>query len=156
MPRLRVNGAASLDPVDRQLLRRLAASGRVSMADLGRAVRMSRPSVAERLRRLEDRGVVRRFTVDVDPKQLGFAFGAYIRVRPETGQLKKVTALLAEIPEIVECDRITGDDCFMAKAVVRSIADLEQVIDRLAPYASTNTSIIQSSPVPRRLPPLES
>lgn len=155
MQRLRSSNGA-LDAVDRELLRRLADGARVSMAELGRAVRMSRPSVAERLQRLEDRGVIRRFTVDVDPKSLGFAIGAYIRVRPATGQLKKVTALLGEIPEIVECDRITGDDCFMAKAMVRSMLDLERVIDRLTPYASTNTSIIQSSPVTSRLPPLES
>ena len=154
MQRLRsLNGG--LDATDRELLRRLAVSARVSIADLGRAVRMSRPSVAERLKRLEDRGVVRRYTVDVDPKSLGYAIGAYIRVRPATGQLKKVTTLLGEIPEIVGCDRVTGDDCFMAKAMVRSMLDLERVIDRLTPYASTNTSIIQSSPVESRLPPLE-
>jgi len=68
------------------------------------------------------------------------------------GELGRVAAIVRDIPEIVECDRITGEDCFIAKLFVATVEDLEAVIDRLIPYAQTNTSIIQSSPVPRRLP----
>jgi Lrp/AsnC family leucine-responsive transcriptional regulator len=143
-----------IDAVDGQLLRRLEADGRTSIADLARALGMAAPSVAERLKRLEEAGVIRRFTVEIDPTVLGYAFAAYIRIRPTSGQIAAVAKLLAELPEIVECDRITGDDCFIARAHLRSVEALERLIDRIVPFAQTNTSIVQSSPVKRRLPPL--
>ena len=113
---------------------------------------MSPQSAADRLRRLEDLGVITGFTVKLDPAALGLSVGAYIRIRPAMGELPRVAALLADIPEIVECDRVTGEDCFVAKVFVAEVAALEGVIDRLLPYARTNTSIIQSSPVARRNP----
>lgn len=143
-----------VDAIDARLLQRLETDGRIPIAELARTLGMAAPSVSERLHRLEEAGVIRRFTVEVDPVALGYALGAYIRVRPMAGQLRKVATLLAEIPEIVECDRITGDDCFIARAYLRSVDDLERVLDRIIPYGETNTSIIQSSPVTRRLPAL--
>jgi Lrp/AsnC family leucine-responsive transcriptional regulator len=115
-----------IDAVDVRLLRMLAANSRSSLAELARAVRMSAPSVAERLRRLEEAGVIRHYTIEVDPAALGLGLAASIRIRPMAGQLLEVAALLAELPEIVECDRVTGEDCFVAKAHVRSVQDLEQ------------------------------
>ena len=115
---------------------------------------MSAPSVSERLRRLEESGVIQGFTVKVDPKLLGYSLAFYIRIRPIPGKLSKVVSLIAEIEEIVECERITGDDCFIAKVYLRSTEELERIINRLIPYSQTNTSMIQSSPVKRRLPPL--
>jgi Lrp/AsnC family leucine-responsive transcriptional regulator len=143
-----------IDAVDVELLRRLEGDGRMSIADLARALGMAPPSVAERLKRLAEAGVIRRFTVEIDPAALGYALAAYIRIRPTTGQVATVAKLLQELPEIVECDRITGDDCFVARAHLRSVEALERLIDRIVPFAQTNTSIIQSSPVGRRLPPL--
>lgn len=143
---------ASLDAADHRLLAALTDNARISLADLGRVLGMSPQSAADRLRRLEDVGVIQGFTTRLDPEALGLSVGAYIRVRPAMGELPRVTALLRDIPEIVECDRITGEDCFMAKVFVARIEDLERVIDQLIPYAQTNTSIIQSSPVARRPP----
>lgn len=153
MNRLRYKNSA-IDEVDARLLRLLEADSRTSLAELARVLGMSPPSVAERLKRLEEGGVIRRFTVDVSVAALGYALAAYVRIRPTAGQLTKVVELLAGLPEIVECDRITGDDCFLARVHVRSVDDLERLIDRITPFAQTNTSIIQSSPVRRRLPPL--
>ena len=144
-----------VDAVDIRLLRLLEANSRTSLAELARAVRMSAPSVAERLKRLEEAGVIRHYTIEIDPSALGLILAVSIRIRPMAGQLRKVAALVAELPEIVECDRITGEDCFVAKAHVRSVGDLERLIDKIIPFAQTNTAIIQSSPVSRRLPPLE-
>lgn len=149
----RISGVA-LDAADQQILAALAGNARISMADLGRLIGMSAQSAADRARRLEDLGVISGYTVKLDHKALGLSLGAYIRVRPAMGELPRVAALLADIPEIVECDRVTGDDCFIAKVFVARIEDLERVIDRLLPYAQTNTSIIQSSPVQRRTPKL--
>lgn len=115
----------------------------------------SAPSVSERVKRLEEAGVIRRFTIEIEPSAVGYALAAYIRVRPMPGQLQKIAALLGEIPEVTECDRVTGDDCFIVKACVRSVDDLERVIDRIIPFAQTNTSLVQSSPVARRLPALK-
>jgi len=144
-----------IDRVDARILKLLEADGRMSVADLARDLGMSSPSVSERMRRLEEAGVIKKYTLEIDPAALGYSLQVYIRVRPVAGQLQKVVSLLAEIPEIVECHRITGDDCFIAKACLRSVDRLEGLIDQIIPYAQTNTSIIQSTPVPSRLPPLE-
>jgi Lrp/AsnC family transcriptional regulator, leucine-responsive regulatory protein len=143
-----------LDEVDRRLLELLAADGRAAIADLARRVGMSAPSVSERLRRMEEAGVIRGYGVDVDPGAIGLAISALIRVKPLPGQLKEVAERLRDMPEVTECHRVTGEDCYVVRADVRSVADLEMVIDRINPYATTNSSIIQSSPVPRRLPAL--
>lgn len=145
---------AKLDDIDIQLLHTLRANSRTSIADLARLLNMSSPSVSERLRRLEESGVIQNFTIEVDPQILGYPLAFYIRISPLPGQLTKIVSLIAEIEEIVECDRITGDDCFIAKVYIRSADALERIIDRLIPYAKTNTSMIQSSPIKRRLPPL--
>lgn len=148
----RKNSGITLDGADQQILTALAGNARISMTDLGRLIGMSAQSTADRARRLEDLGIVSGYTAKLDNAALGLALGAYIRIRPAMGELPRVAALLADIPEIVECDRVTGDDCFIAKVFVARIEDLERVIDRLLPFAQTNTSIIQSSPVPRRAP----
>ena len=141
-----------LDDTDRRLIEALDRNARTSAADLARLVGLSPQSTADRVRRLEDLRVVAGFTVKLDPAALGLGIAAYVRVRPAMGELPRVARLLAEIPEIVECDRVTGDDCFIAKVFVARVEDLERVIDRLLPYAQTNTSIVQSTPVLRRQP----
>jgi Lrp/AsnC family leucine-responsive transcriptional regulator len=155
MKRLRYENGP-LDAVDVRILKALAEDARTSVAELARGVGLSAPSVSERVRRLEDAGVIEGYTVRINPRALGLALAAWVRVRPMPGQLKKVAEILSTLPEVVECDRITGDDCFIARAHVRSVEDLEALIDRLLPYAMTNTSVIQSSPVPRRPPPMPS
>ncbi|MGD1898907.1 MAG: Lrp/AsnC family transcriptional regulator [Phormidesmis sp.] len=144
----------SLDDIDIQLLRILYEDARTPVAELARALTMSAPSVSERLRRLKESGVIQGFTIGVEPALLGYELAFYIRISPLPGQLSKVVAIITQIEEIVECDQITGDDCFIAKAYVRSAKAIEAVINRLIPYAKTNTSLVQSSPVSRRLPPL--
>lgn len=143
-----------LDPVDRAILAALSDDARVTMAELARAVGLSAPSVAERVRRLEEAGVITGYRAVVSPSALGLPIAAWLRIRPVPGELERVAGIIRGIPEIVECDRVTGEDCFLARAHLRSLADLERVIDRIIPYAMTNTSVIQSSPVPPRLPPL--
>jgi Lrp/AsnC family leucine-responsive transcriptional regulator len=153
MKRLRFQNGP-LDAIDAAILRALARDGRTTMSDLARAVGLSPPSVAERVRRLEEAGVIRGYGAVVDPASLGLPLAAYIRIRPIPGQLRRVIDVLSGLEAIVECDRVTGEDCFVAKAHVRDVAELEAVIDEIIPYATTTTSIIQSSPVKRRLPPV--
>ena len=148
----RRNGTARLDERDIRLIALLEDDARASLADLARALAISPQSVSDRLKRLQDVGVIAGFTVALDPQKLGLGVSAYIRIQPALGELARVAKIVTEIPEIVECDRVTGEDCFVAKAHVPDVKALEEVIDRLIPYARTNTSIIQSSPVPRRSP----
>ena len=143
-----------LDPIDAALVTALAEDARTSVAELARMVEMSPPSVSERLRRLEEAGVIQGYTVRVDPAALGRPLVAWLRVKPLPGKLVQVVEILRGLPEIVECDRITGEDCFLARACVRSVGELERMIDTIIPFAATNTSIVQSSPVERRLPPV--
>lgn len=84
---------------------------------------------------------------------MGFSLGVYIRIKPLPGKIAEATQCIIGIPEIVLCERITGEDCFMAKAFVRSVEHLEKLINQLLPYATTHTSVVQSAPVPPRLPP---
>lgn len=129
-----------------------AVSDRHGQIDLARKVGLSAPSVAERVKRLEERGVIRGYAAQINPEALGFGLAIHIRIRPMPGQLTKLAALLNMLDAIVECDRVTGDDCFVAKAHVASVQELEALIDQIIPLGGTNTAIIQSSPVERRLP----
>jgi Lrp/AsnC family leucine-responsive transcriptional regulator len=153
MKRLRYQNG-DVDATDVKILRALSEDARITMAELARKAGLSAPSVTERVRRLEEAGIVTGYAARIDPAALGLPLAAYIRIRPMPGQLEKVAELLNRIDAIVECDRVTGEDCFIAKAHVDSMRALEAVIDRIIPFAMTNTSIIQSSPVARRLPPL--
>ena len=143
-----------IDRVDEQILAILATDARVSVTELARMVSMSGPSVSERIKRLEESGVITDYSVNINYNEIGLPIAAWLRIRPIPGQLQNVVAVIKKIPEIVECDRITGDDCFIARTHVASMEELEKVIDQIIPYAMTNTSIIQSSPVKRRIPPL--
>ncbi|TJV22303.1 MAG: Lrp/AsnC family transcriptional regulator, partial [Mesorhizobium sp.] len=97
-----------LDDLDRRLLESLIKDSRTSLKELAQQVGLSSPSVAERLRRLEDRGVIRAFTVEIDPQALGYTLQAIVRIRPLPGKLHIVQKLIEEIPEFGECDKVTG------------------------------------------------
>ena len=145
-----------LDEINLRLLRELDAEGRLGMAELGRRIGMSAPAVAERVQRLERAGVITGYRADIDPAALGFPVSAVVRIRPSPGQLQRVREIAAETPEVGECYRITGEDCYLMRLHLRSIDDLEEVLDRFTPHGQTTTSIVHSTPVPRRGPPLAS
>jgi Lrp/AsnC family leucine-responsive transcriptional regulator len=138
------------DGTDHRIVDVLQEDGRLSLAELGRRVGLSAPSVADRVQRLERDGVITGYRASVDPRALGFALTTIIRIRPAPRELRKVADLARDTPEVVECHRITGEDCYFMKAHVRSVEHLEEVIDRFVPYGQTTTSIVQSSPVPGR------
>jgi Lrp/AsnC family transcriptional regulator, leucine-responsive regulatory protein len=138
------------DAVDRALLTELQADARISFAELGRRVGLSSPAVAERLARLEELGVITGYRAEIDPRTLGFTLGAIIRIRPAPRELRKVAELAQRTPEVVECHRITGEDCFFIKAYVRDVEHLEELIDQFVIYGQTTSSIMQTSPVPAR------
>jgi Lrp/AsnC family transcriptional regulator, leucine-responsive regulatory protein len=143
-----------LDEINRRLLEELQRDGRAPFAELGRRVGLSAPSVAERVGRLERDGVITGYRAEVDPRAIGFPLAAVVRVRPFARQIHKIPELAEQTPEVVECERITGEDCFLLRLHVRAIDDLEEVLDHFTPFGQTTTSIVHSSPVARRSLPL--
>jgi Lrp/AsnC family transcriptional regulator, leucine-responsive regulatory protein len=144
-----------LDPVSLRILQELEANGRISLADLGRRIGMSAPAVAERVQRLERAGVIVGYRAEIDPKALGYSVAAIVRIRPAPGQLRRIPEVAEDTPEVVECYRITGEDCFLMKLHLRQMEDLEEILDRFTPHGLTTTSIIHSAPVQRRGVPLD-
>jgi len=142
------------DPVNTRILMELQKNPRLTMTELGRRVGLSSPAVTERVRRLEEMGVIQGYRLDINPAALGLPIAAYVRIRPNPGQLPKIADLADSIPEIVECHRVTGEDCFILKVYLPSIDQLDRILDTFLLYGTTTTSLIQSSPVPFRPPPL--
>jgi Lrp/AsnC family leucine-responsive transcriptional regulator len=144
------DGGVLLDPVNLRLLFELQADARLSLAELGRRVGLSSPAVAERLARLEQEEVILGYHAELNPRALGFSLSAVIRIRPAPRQLHHVAELARRTAEVVDCRRITGEDCYIMTAHIRSVEHLEEVIDRFAAHGQTTTSIVQSAPVAAR------
>jgi Lrp/AsnC family transcriptional regulator, leucine-responsive regulatory protein len=151
-----INGLSEplLDDVNVALLAALQDDPRLSMSALGRRVGMSSPAVTERVRRLEEAGVIAGYRMVVDPRALGLPVSAYVRIRPTLGQLTKIAELAASIPQVTECHRITGEDCMLLKVHAADIPQIETVLDQFPVYGQTTTSIVVSTPVPARSLPL--
>jgi len=142
-----------LDPIDHKIIAALSADGRISFAELGRRTNLSSPAVAERVKRLEQAGVITGYRAEIDPRALGYQLTAIVRVKPAVRQLTKIAELAAQIPQVEECLRITGEDCFYIKLHLGSIEELPSVLDRFLLYGETTTSIVNATPVARRDPP---
>jgi Lrp/AsnC family leucine-responsive transcriptional regulator len=143
-----------IDELDQKIIRILSQDARISLKELAADVNLSAPSTSARVKRLEEKGVITGFSVDVDPAALGYALQAIVRFRTLPGKLHVVEKLIDEIPEVSECDKITGDDCFIARIHLRSIEQLDDILERISDKAETNTAIVRSQPVKRRLMPL--
>ncbi|WP_300072484.1 Lrp/AsnC family transcriptional regulator [uncultured Ruegeria sp.] len=140
-----------LDNIDAAILRALCVDARIPRAELSRRVGLSAPSVADRVRRLEDVGIITGYGARINPARLGYGLTILIRARPLPGEMQNMIEAIQKTPQIVACDRVSGEDCFVARAHVRDVAEMEAVIDRIVPFGATNSSIVQSSPVEERL-----
>lgn len=139
-----------LDPIGWKLLNELQVNGRLSYAELGRRVGLTTPAVVERVKRMEEAGIIVGYHADIDPMKVGMPISAFIRMSVVGDVFTKITGVVKALPEVVECHRGTGADSFIMKVHVRSVEHLESLIDRLTPYGTTSTSIVLSSPVQRR------
>jgi Lrp/AsnC family leucine-responsive transcriptional regulator len=146
--------AKLLDALNLRLLSELQDNPRLSMSELARRVGMSAPAVTERVQRLETAGVIAGYRVDIDPAALGMPVTALVRIRPGPGQLPKIAQVAQETAQVVECHRITGEDCFLVKIHAPSIGEIEEILDRFLLFGQTTTSIVVSTPVPARPLPL--
>ena len=142
-----------LDARNVQILALLAGQPRMSVSELARSVGMSAPATRERIQRMEEAGVIRGCRLEIDPAALGYPITAFIRVRPMPGKLPKIAELAVAMPQVMECHRITGEDCFILKVGLDSLDNLDVILDQFLVYGQTTTSIVQSTPVaPRHLP----
>jgi len=139
-----------LDPIGRRILRELQENGRISFAELGRRVGLSTPAVTERVRSMEEAGIITGYRAEVGLDRIGLKIHAFIRMSIVGDVFTRITALVKAMPEVLECHRGTGADSFIMKVAVSSVEHLESLIDRLTPFGTTSTSIVLSSPVPRR------
>lgn len=143
-----------LDTTDRAIIAALSKNGRMTVQKLAHQIGLSSPSVTERIHKLQDAGAIRGYTIVVDPKAFGLGIAAHVRMCARPGEVQRLAQMLIDTPEVVEADRVTGEDCFLAKVVACNVLELENVIDRFQPYASADMAIILSSTVERRLPKL--
>jgi Lrp/AsnC family leucine-responsive transcriptional regulator len=144
----------NLDEADAAILAALQADGRMSMADLARAVHLSPSSTADRVRRLGEAGVITGYRATVDMAALGYTITAFVRLRYPSGNYRAFDEALASNPEIVEAHHVTGDDCFFLKVIARSMPDLERLTGRIAALGAITTSVVYSTPLAGRdIPP---
>jgi Lrp/AsnC family transcriptional regulator, leucine-responsive regulatory protein len=148
-----VPSSLALDAVDLQMAAELQAQPRLRVAELARRVGLSAPAVADRLRRLQDTGTL-TYRAEVDPRALGYTLCAIVRISPSGGGLRLIPGIARDVPSVTECYRITGEDCYFLKLYLRSIDELEPILDLFTPHGRTTTSFVHSSPVPPRPLPL--
>jgi Lrp/AsnC family transcriptional regulator, leucine-responsive regulatory protein len=141
---------SNLDETNRSILAALAENPRLATAELARIVGMSAPAVRERVGRLERSGVIRGYRLDVDPAAIGLPVTAWVRIKPGPGQLPKIADLARDTPQVSECHRISGEDCFLLKVHVPAVEDLEDVLDAFLLFGQTTSSFVVATPVPPR------
>jgi Lrp/AsnC family leucine-responsive transcriptional regulator len=140
-----------LDEIGWKLLRELQEDARLSYAELGRRVGLTTPAVVERMRRLEEAGIIVGYRAEIDIKKVGFPITAFIRMNVVGNVFTKIVALVRGMTEVLECHRGTGGDSFIIKVAVSSVEHLETLIDKLTPFGTTSTSIVLSTPVEKRV-----
>lgn len=140
--------APQIDDIDCEILAELQANARIAFAELGRRVGLSTPAVIERVRRLEESQVILGYRTVVDPGKVGLPVRAFVKVTVAGDKLAKFSAIVRNLPEVLECHRVTGAESFMVQVAVRDVRHMEEVIDSMMPYVATNTSMILASPVP--------
>ena len=141
----------SLDPTDIAIIEHLQDDARISVSELGRKVGLSQPATSERLKRLEERGVVTGYKAVIDPASVGLGMMAVIRLRTTHEHIKPCLKQFSQMPQVIEVLRLTGEDCFHLKVIIPSPAELENIVDAIARYGSVTTAIVLRSEQPKRI-----
>ena len=143
-----------LDPRNAKILRLLRADPRMNISELARRVGMSAPAIRERVQRLQETGVISGYRLEISARALGYPIAAFVRIRPMPGKLSKIVEIASRMPQVVECHRITGEDCFILKIHLESLDGLDRILDKFLACGQTTTSLVQSTPIPLRSLPL--
>jgi Lrp/AsnC family transcriptional regulator, leucine-responsive regulatory protein len=137
----------TLDSIDWRILQALQVNARVSFSELGRIVGLTQPAISERVRRMEAGGIITGYHTMIDYTKVGFTLMAFMRISVPSERCAWFGGLLREVPEVLEAHRLTGDDSYIVKVIVRSVAHLEALIDQLSPYGQPKTALVLSSAV---------
>lgn len=144
-----------MDNLDLRILASLEADARRPFADLARELEVSQPTIADRVRRLEERGIVQGTQLRVDPARLGFPIHAFVRLRAAPAQKRGLVEAARGIPQVMEMHAVTGEDCVVARVVARSVEELGVILERLNAFGQSSTSIVLETPIPLRNPILQ-
>ncbi|ARO22539.1 Lrp/AsnC family transcriptional regulator [Rhizobium sp. S9] len=147
----RIDSSPDLDPTDIAIIEVLQDDGRISVSELGRKVGLSQPATSERLKRLEERGIIEAYRAVIDPAAVGLGMMAVIRLRTTHEHIKTCLKHFSEMPQIIEVLRLTGEDCFHLKVIVPTPGDLESIVDAIARYGSVTTTIVLRREPPKRI-----
>jgi Lrp/AsnC family leucine-responsive transcriptional regulator len=140
-----LNRTGSTDGKDLEILEALQRNARVSLSELGRQIGLSQPAISERVKRLEEAGIIEGYSARVNPRALGLTLTAIIRLRTTHEHIKSCMRKFAEIPHIIEVHRVTGEDCFVLKVLVPAPENLETIVDRIAGFGAVTTSLVLRS-----------
>jgi Lrp/AsnC family transcriptional regulator, leucine-responsive regulatory protein len=145
-----MDSTALMDNYGRKLVDQLQRNARLSVAELGRRIGLSPTATAERLRQMEDVGILRAYTVEIDREALGLEVMAFIRMSCNGMQYNRLLDFVQTLEEVRECHHLTGGDDLLLKVTTTNMNDLEALIEALLPYGTPVTSLVLSSPVERR------
>jgi Lrp/AsnC family leucine-responsive transcriptional regulator len=143
-----------MDMLDHKILEFLDADARRSYAEMARELGVSQPTVADRIRRLEERGIVRGAMLRIDHARLGFTVSAFVRLRSKSAHKLKLIEVARAIPQVIEMHSVTGEDCLIARVCARSVEELAEILQRLTSMAESSTSVVLETHIPLRNPML--
>src|SRR3984893_17218241 len=146
------DGTMDLDKRDRSIIKALQQDARQSLSALGKRIGLSQPAVSERVKKLEDAGVICGYSARIDLRAIGLRLQAVVRVRTTHEHLQRYIALFEAMPEVLDVVRVTGDDCFVVRCAFSEPEDLERVVDTLATHGSITTALVLSPPVSKTIP----
>lgn len=136
---------SELDRLDIAILEALQQNARTPLSEIGRRVGLSQPATSERVRRLEDRGILAGYTARLDAAALGLGMMAIIRLKTTHEHIKPALKAFAEMPHVIEVHRLTGEDCFLLKVLVPTPGQLETIVDTIARFGAVTTSLVLRS-----------
>jgi Lrp/AsnC family leucine-responsive transcriptional regulator len=140
-----------LDKRDRSIIKALQQDARQSLSALGKRIGLSQPAVSERVKKLEDAGVICGYSARIDLRAIGLRLQAIVRVRTTHEHIQRYVALFEAMPEVLDAVRVTGDDCFVVRCAFAEPEDLERVVDTLAVHGSITTALVLSHPVSKTI-----
>jgi Lrp/AsnC family transcriptional regulator, leucine-responsive regulatory protein len=139
-----------VDEIDLAILKSLQENARLPFAEVGRAIGLTAPAISERVRKMEDAGIITGYHAAVDNTRAGLPIMVFVQLGLIPGRGREVSEMIRDLPEVLECHHVTGQDCFVIKAAVPDMEGLQVLIEHLGHFGKTTTSVVLNAPVTRR------